>query len=393
MFDALAARVGETGTYANLTSRTVALSDLLNACATAMQKSGGDPNAIAALQGLAASIGGNVQVPLANLFELGVWKNMPVGEADTQPSLRAGLDAYQLLVYALEVKGSNLIGLNLNLAGVQASVNAVASGPVARARFGFGPEGEITVSTAAARLQLGLTVPGPTAVLAGLGLVRTDAGASSGVLNVPLLIDIGEGSASIASITCGQEAASDADVRIDADAGLLGVYIGTPPADVMTLPFSAIAAGSFRPAPLLSIGLPGALGLPPVTIANVTTLAAAGPVIGGQQTVDFLQSAAGGPYIIGHVPSGGSPALVGSQSQLGQTLSGLTLATKVNLLPPLVTLNTGALVSSVGGSVGSLVGGLGVDTLVTDLLSALGVSAGYANVWVTGTRCGVPVLV
>jgi uncharacterized membrane protein len=47
----------------------------------------------------------------------------------------------------------------------------------------------------------------------------------------------------------------------------------------------------------------------------------------------------------------------------------------------------------VGGTVGTLVGGLGVDTLVTDLLSALGVSAGYANVWVTGTRCGVPVLV
>jgi len=219
MFDALAARVGETGTYSNLTSRTVAIGDLLAACATAMQQSGGDPTAIAALQSLSSTIGSRVQVPLANLFELGVWKNMPVGEANTQPSLRAGLNPYQLLVYALEVNGGSLLGLNLNLAGVQAQVNAVASGPVARARFGFGPAGEIAVSTAAVRLQLGLTVPSPATVLSGLGLVRTDAGASSGLLNVPLLIDIGEGSASISSITCAQEAASDADVQVDAAAG------------------------------------------------------------------------------------------------------------------------------------------------------------------------------
>jgi uncharacterized membrane protein len=392
MFDALAARVGETGTYSDLTSRTVAMGDLLAACATSMQKTGGDPTAIATLQSLSTVIGSKVQVPLANLFELGVWKKMPVGHADAQTSLRAGINAYQLLLYGLEANGGSLLGLNLNVAGIQANVNAVASGPIARARFGFGPAGEISVSTAAVRLQVGLTAPSPASLLSGLGLVRTDS--NSTLLNVPLLIDIGEGSSVISSITCSQEAATDADVQVDASAGLLGVYIGNAPANVMTQPFTAISSSNITPAPLLSLGVPSVLGLtPPVTVANVTIKAAAGPVLGGAQTLDFLQPAAGGQYVIGHVPSGGSPGVVGAQSQLAQTLSGLTVNASVNVLPPLLSLNTGSLVSSVGGTVGALVGGLGVDTLVTDLLTALGVSAGNASVWVTGVRCGVPVLV
>jgi uncharacterized membrane protein len=389
MFDALATRIGlaEPATYSDLMNRTVSVGDLLGACASSMQQSGGDATAIATLQNLSTAIGGRVQVPLSKLFQLGVWSKMPVGHAGAQTSLRAGLNAYQLLVYALEVNGGSLLGVNLNVAGITAGVNAMASGPVARARFGFGPAGQIAVSTAAVRLQVGLTVPSPTSLLSGLGLGRTDSGAGTGLLNVPLLIDIGEGSAGIAGITCAQEAASDADVQVNGSAGLLGVYIGTAPSDVMTQPFRAISGTDITPAPLLSLGLLG------VTVANVTIKAAAGPVTGGTQTLDFLQPAAGGAYTIGHVPSGGTPALVGGQAQLARTLSGLTIDTRVNVLPPLVSLGTGSLVSSLGGTVGSLVGGLGVDTLVTDLLTALGVSAGNASVWVTGVRCGVPVLV
>jgi uncharacterized membrane protein len=389
MFDALAARVGETGTYSDLTARTVAMSDLLNACATAMQTSGSDPAAIAGMQALASTIGSGVQVPLAKLFELGVWKKMPVGNSNTQPSLRAGLNAYQLLAYALEVNGTSLLGLNATVSGVgNVAVNAMASGPVARARFGFGPQGEISVSTAAARLQLGLSV-NPTTLLAGTGFVQ--AGTNLVAVNVPVLIDIGEGSAEISSISCGQEAASDAQVGINGGAGLLGVYIGTMPANVMTQPFTALSSSQVTPVSLLSVGVPSILGLPAVPVATVNIRAATGPVIGGNQELDF-QQAAGGDGTIGHVPLGGTPAMVGSQSQLVQTLSGLQVTTSVTALG-VITLGTGPLINGVGKAVAAPVAALGVDPLVTNLLGALGLSAGYANIWVTGVRCGVPVLV
>jgi uncharacterized membrane protein len=384
MFDALAARVGESGTYSDLTARTVGMGDLLNACATAMQTSGSDPVAIGAMQALATAIGSNVQVPLAKLFQLGVWNKMPVGHADTQTALRAGLNAYQLLAYALEVKGGSLLGLNVNVAGVgQVSVNAMASGPVARARFGFGPSGQISVSTAAVRLQVGVAVSTAT-LLANTGFVQ--AGTNLVSVNVPLLIDIGEGSAAITAISCGQEAATDAHVDVTSSAGLLGVYIGTLPSDVMTQPFRSISASDVKPVALLNVGL-----LSILPIASVNIKAAAGPVIGGSALQDF-QQAAGGDGVIGHVPLGGTPVTVGSQAQLAQTLSGLQVNTSITALG-VITIGTGPLISGVGGAVGGLVGGLGVDQLVTGLLGALGISAGYANTWVTGVRCGVPVLV
>ena len=389
MFDALAAKEGETGTYSDLTARTVSMADLLNACATAMQASGSDPVAIAGMQALATTIGTGVQVPLASLFELGVWKKMPVGNSNTQPGLRAGLNAYQLLAYALEANGTSLLGLNVNVTGVgNVAVNAMASGPVARARFGFGPQGEINVSTAAARIQLGVSV-NPTTLLASTGFVQ--AGTNLVAVNVPVLIDIGEGSAAISSISCGQEAASDAHVGITGGAGLLGVYIGTMPVNVMTQPFTALSPSQVRPVSLLSVGVPSILGLPAVPVATVNIRAATGPVIGGSQDLDF-QQAAGGDGVIGHVPLGGTPATVGNQAQLAQTLSGLQVTTSLTALGA-ITLGTGPLLNTVGKVVAAPVAALGVDPLVTNLLGALGISAGYANVWVTGVRCGVPVLV
>lgn len=385
MFDALAAKEGETGTYSDLTARTVSMADLLNASATAMQQTPNtDPVAIAGMQALASAIGSGVQVPLAKLFELGVWKKMPVGYSNTQPSLRAGLNAYQLLAYALEVNGTSLLGLNVNITGVgTVAVNAMASGPLARARFGFGPQGEITVSTAAARLQLGVSV-NPTALLAGTGFVQ--AGTNLVSVNVPVLIDIGEGSAAISSITCGQEAATDAQVGVAGGAGLLGVYIGTMPSNVMTQPFTALSASQVTPVALLKVGI-----LPGVPLATVNIRAATGPLIGGSQVLDFQQEA-GGDGVIGHVPLGGTPAMVGSQSELAQTLSTLQVTTSLTALG-VITLGTGPLLNTVGKVVAAPVAALGVDPTVTNLLGALGLSAGYANVWVTGVRCGVPVLV
>ena len=97
-FDSLARRVGHDGTYGSLTQGTYRLSDIAQAAADAA----GKPATAAALRAFATQVGTGYQVPLKDLFGLGVWKNMPVGEADAAPALRAGLNAYQLVSYAVQ---------------------------------------------------------------------------------------------------------------------------------------------------------------------------------------------------------------------------------------------------------------------------------------------------
>ena len=113
---------------------------------------------------------------------------------------------------------------------------------------------------------------------------------------------------------------------------------------------------------------------------------------------------------IGSPTSLGTAATVGNGSQVGTTLSGLTgsltssLDVNVTLLKaciwPLCTTDPnavknsvlGALVTSISTPVSQLAG-TAVDPLLDNLLAALGVQLGYATVWATGARCGVPVLV
>ncbi|MDB5715678.1 MAG: hypothetical protein JWO15_3075, partial [Sphingomonadales bacterium] len=150
MFDALAVRVGETGSYANLVSRTVSVADLVSACGTAAATD--NPPLSTALMALAAQIGGGAQVSLAGLFDLGVWEKMPVGYSNEKPGLRAGLNSYQLITYALQSGGrtANLSGLSIGVTGVAAIrlAGLVNTNP-SRARFAFGPQGETSVGTAA----------------------------------------------------------------------------------------------------------------------------------------------------------------------------------------------------------------------------------------------------
>lgn len=383
MFDALAARVGETGTYSTLLQRTVSLTDLLAAC----QSGTTDANTISALSTLAGQAGGAVQVPLAGLFGLGVWKNMPVGGANQKQSLRAGLNSYQLIAYAIQTNNRTAAanGLHVNVLNVAVDLTASAAGPLDRPRFSFGPSGETSVNTSALRIQLHAKVGGLASLLgiAGLG--------SSQVADIPLMIDIGAGTASLTSISCGQQAATDAQVGVSSSAGLLTAYIGTLPAGAMTQPFKTIAASDVTDATILNVPL----------VATISMHAIAGPVIGGSGNLKFVQTS-GGDGIIGHPPYGGTAARVGNGSMLAPLLASFTpsnLNAKV-CLPLLGILGnslscatTGSTISQVTAPIANILTQLAVDPLINGLLGALGVQAGFADNWVTGVRCGVPVLV
>ena len=377
-FDALAQRVGETGSYGTLTSRSVGLRDLMLAAASAADQ----PATAATLTLVAGRVSNSYAVPLQGLFGLGVWKNMPVGEADEQPGLRAGLNAYQLFAFALQA-GNGSIDLSDAISRVASGstirLAAVATGPIDRPRFSFGPAGETSASTSALRLQLNL----------GLNLNILGIGVES----VPLLIDVAAARADVSAIDCANtaEQARDSRVSILATSGLVNAYIGQAPANAMSRPMPPLSASDIAPARILSV----------LNLITADARAVAQPVMGNSGTLLF---GPGGQGTIGRPGTPGTPATIGNGSQTGPLLTSLTnslsgpngLQVKPLNLCIWPLCDTGATRSQLLGAIttplAALIGNT-ADPLLDNLLAALGIQLGHATIWVTGARCGVPVLI
>ena len=377
-FDALAARVGESGSYHDLTNRTVGLQDLLLAAASAADQ----PTTAATLTLVAGQVSNSYSVPLAGLFGLGVWKNMPVGEADDRPALRAGLNAYQLFAFAVQA-GNGSIDLSdavsRVVSGSTVRIAAMATGPMDRPRFSFGPAGETSVGTSALRLHL----------LLGLSLSIL----GTGVDQLPVLIDVAAARADVTAIDCPDTAEQARDTRVSvlASSGLVNAYIGQAPANAMSRPMPPVSASDIAPARILNI-----LGL-----ITVDARAVAQPVMGNSGTLTF---GPGGQGTIGQPGAPGIPASIGNGSQVGplltSLLASLTAANglQVSVLSLCIApLCSGSAVRSqlLGAITAPLTGliGTAVDPLLDNLLTALGIQLGHATLWTTGARCGVPVLV
>ncbi|KKW91702.1 TadG family pilus assembly protein [Sphingobium chungbukense] len=381
-FDALAQRVGESGTYGDLTSRTVGLRDLLYAAASAADNA----SSAATLTLIAGQVGNGYAVPLNGLFGLGVWRKMPVGGADEKPALRAGINAYQLFAFAVQA-GNGTIDLSdavsVVAGGSTVKIAAMASGPMDRPRFSFGPAGETSVGTSALRLQL----------LIGLGNIAVLGNAVS-VDSLPVLIDIAAAQAQVTAIDCPDtaEQARDTRVTVHADTGLVNAYIGTAPANAMTRPMPPITAASIGQARIVNL----------LSLITVDARAVAQPVMGKSGNLVF---GPGGQGSVGRPGAPGSAASIGNGSQAGPLLTSLSsiaagngLQVKIlGLCLPLVCDATEAavrtqLLNGITAPLAGLVGGT-ADPLLDNLLAALGIQLGHATLWATGARCGVPVLV
>ncbi|WP_022681866.1 TadG family pilus assembly protein [Sphingobium bisphenolivorans] len=378
-FDALARRVGESGSYADLTARTVGLQDLL----LAMAEGAGNAPTAAALNLVAGQVSNGYSVPLTGLFGLGVWKDMPVGGADEQPALRAGINAYQLFAFAVQ-SGNGAIDLSdaVSLLGGGSTVRlaGLATGPMDRPRFSFGPAGETSVGTSALRLKLDLALTG----ISVLG---------SPVEPLSLLIDIAPARAEVSAIACPDTAEQARDTRVTAhvQSGLVNAYLGVPPANAMARPMPPISAADIGQARLVNI----------LNLITVDARAVAQPVMG---TSGDLLFGPGGQGSIGRPGAPGTPASIGNGSQTGPLLTSLIasltaangLQLKVGpLCLPLVCDSAGARSILLGAITAPVTGLLGTaaDPLLDNLLAALGIQLGHATLWATGARCGVPVLV
>ena len=382
-FDSLARRVGHDGTYGSLTQGTYRLSDIAQAAADAA----GKPATAAALRIFATQVGTGYQVPLKDLFGLGVWKNMPVGEADAAPALRAGLNAYQLVSYAVQsgpaaVDLSQAVSLLVPVSTVKLS--AVSSTPTSRPRFAFGPAGETSVATSALRLRVLVDLP--------VGV----SGVASVNVHLPILIDVASAQAEVTGITCPDtgEQARDSVVAVQASSGLVRAYVGDTAFEPIAKPMPAIGAAQIQTA----------------AIAQVQLFGFGGATVKGRAIAEPLTGVSNAALAFG--PGVGTPSApiaaqtVGNQVMIGQTLSalttsllesnGLTIELLGACLPIVCAAQTSvvrntvlpALVAPVTDLVGTV-----VDPLLNNVLTTLGIQLGHATVWVNGARCGVPVLV
>lgn len=381
-FDALAARTGESGTYSQLLQRTVPLSDLLSAAASAA-----DPPSALALTRLAGTVGSGYNVPLAGLFDLGVWENLRVGEADEPQALRAGINPYQLFSYAVQAGPGALDlsnAINIVRPGSTLRLVGVATSNGSRPRFAFGPQGETLAGTSVLRLRLDV----------GIGQISVLGNAVS-IDSVPLLIDVAAGQAEVANIECAatSEQSRDTRVTVRANSGLVNAYIGRAPANAMLRSVPPITAADIQPARIVNL----------LSLVTVDARAVAQPVFGTTANAVF---GPGGQGTIGRPPHSGQPVTIGNTAQTGPLLTSLTtsLAAPGGLQVQILGLCLPLVCTSAQQSVRTqLVGGLGnalsalagnaADPLLDSLLAALGVQLGQVTVHVTGARCGVPVLI
>ncbi len=380
-FDALAARAGKTGTYGDLVAGTYGLQDIVLAAASA------SPNAAtqAGLRSFGGQVSNSYKVPLSGLFGLGVWKNMPVGEANVKPALRAGLNAYQLVSYAVQsgpaaIDLSNLV--QMALPGATVRIAAMATGLGDRPRFSFGPAGETQAGTSEIRLQVNIDT-GQIPLLV-----------SPVKVHLPILLDVEAAGAAITSIDCANSAeqASDTRVTVAAYSGLVNAYVGTVPANAVSRAMPEIRAQDVQQARIVDV-----LGL-----ITIDARAIVQPVLGAQNaTLVFGQGGAG---TIGTPSAPGTPASVGNSAQVAPLVSTLLtslmapdgLQIKILGLCGLVLCDSTQarqqLVSALTDPVTGIVGNT-VDPLLDLVLTALGIQLGHNTVWVTGARCGVPVLI
>ncbi|WP_232495845.1 TadG family pilus assembly protein [Novosphingobium kaempferiae] len=383
-FDALARRSGQTGTYGQLVEGTYGLQDLVLSAAEAA----GDARTGNALRTFGSQVGNGYRVPLSGLFGLGVWKNMPVGEADVKPSLRAGMNAYQLVSYAVQagpgvIDASDLVSLVVPNSTV--AIRAASSGLTNRPRFAFGPVGETLVGTSMLRLQVDVKLIN----LNVLNLVNGEA-------NVPLVVDVDAADARVSGIDCTGETEQNSRTRVNvtANSGLVNVYLGrlvNPNAMTKALP--PLSNSDFEYGKILDLNVLNILG--GLSVAQVQGKAIVKPVLG--RTSANVIFGPGGNGTIGTVAVPGQGVVVGNRFQVGATLQGVT--NNLQLQTCLVSLvcvgsDTQA-VSAVLGVVNAVGGVLGstTDPLLDNVLAALGVQLGHATVWTNGVRCGVPVLI
>jgi uncharacterized membrane protein len=188
-------------------------------------------------------------------------------------------------------------------------------------------------------------------------------------ITLPIYIDIASAQATLASVSCGANPATDTSVSLAVTPAVINAWIGKPASAWTTLSQPAL----MQPAPLVSVPLLGisVTGKAQVQMTNMQAtnvdfswddIASGAPKT--VKTTDFTQSLVTG--LVNHL------SLTATVGPLSLTTPALVnTAVRTAILPLTPTL----------------------DALVNDILNTLGVGLGEADVWVNGVRCDGAALV
>lgn len=369
--DALAVQLNMTGvSYSDVLASKASIGQI----ATAMANVPGLGNtAKLALQSVASKATSTVQIPLSHLVDLGTVGRLALGQ---KPSgLGVDASAMSMLTAAASLaNGSNQAQLDLGITvpGLTATTLNVAIGePMQSSPWLAVGEAGTVVRTAQTRIKL----------LASVTVGNSNIGGGTSLLSVtlPLHIEIAYAEAKLTDISCptGPESIK---VTIATRPGVVEAHLAASSADGnpgafadFTKPQSfyntEIAAVRLLLVPLLSVKGSAAFAMTNMNstdlVFNYSDIAA--KTIKTVSTQNLTQSL--------------TTSLV---SNLSLTANVLGLPINLNALLGTVKPAVVALLNSVTAP---------VDTLVYNVLAALGVSVGQADVRVTGATCGRSVLV
>ena len=350
---ALATRANLTGvTYNDLLTGNARLPDVVAAALAAQQATNGPSSATTALSMISQAVSSlSTRVSLGPVIDLGPYNGMITGQ---KPKVGVSVSVLSLLSAVAEVaNGTHQITapVNLGLPGIAAASLVVTIGerPVGSSWVAVGTQGA-SVHTAQTRILLLVQI-------GGSGIVPT--------INLPLYVEIAQGTATLNAISCNHANITSSTVTLGVTPGLVDAWIGNVSMADMT-------NFSTKPNP------------PAAVLVNV----------GGFNVSGRAHAAIGNTS-----PTSVDFSYVDIQSQLAKTVStrNFTSSLTSSLLGDLsLSVNgVGVPIPGLTSAVSGILSGstASIDQLVASVLSTLGVGVGQADVWVSGIRCDGAVLV
>jgi uncharacterized membrane protein len=297
---------------------------------------------------------GHLSIPAGRLLSLGQYGALTVGQGS---GLAASARALEIVDAAAALaNGSHQVdvGFGTQVPGLlDLSASIVVGQPMQHTPWVAVGDAGTTVYTAQARVRLTATVGG-TGLLAG------------SQIKVPIVADAAWATASLSDIACGNNPSSDAEVTVSARPAVADLWIGEPTSwtDIGQAP--TIAAGTFVSVPAVA----KVTGSGHTSVSNVS-----------DKTLTFNAS-----DIAAHTIKSASTTTPVT-SLVASTLANTTLSASA--------LGLGIPAGTVTGLVQAAVAPVGpaVDPVLLQILDALGIRIGEADVEVDGVRCDGSVLV
>jgi uncharacterized membrane protein len=368
---ALATQVNVTGgTYSDVLASKATVGQI----ATAMANVPGLGNtAKVALQTIASKSTSTVKIPLSNLVDLGSVGSLGLGQAPTG----LGVDASamgMLTAAAVLANGTNQaqVDLGATIPGLLSTALTIAIGEPAQSSPWLAVGGiGTTVRTAQTRIKLVATV--------GVGTPGLGGGISLLAVNLPLNVEVAYAEAKLTDITC-PTGPSSIKVSIAAHPGIASLHL----ANSNSSGFGDFSQPqTFTDAEIADVSLKLLL----INIPLIQVMGSAATAITNNNPTTLTFDAAD---ITNKTIKTVSTRNI-TQSLTTSLVSNLSLS--VNALGLGIDLT--ALLGAVKPAVVAVLNGITapVDDLLYNVLSALGVGVGEADVRVTGAACGRSVLV